>query len=167
VFTSLFSAKIVIYDLQKNVRFTVTQAWDRSPDSLAVCCFVTFATLFFLPSILSSPKTIPSSISPLEMKRKLKSSLFLYRPLHQSQLPIPNSAQNTPPQLRSLIAKHLLAFKPFRVARFCSVNRRSPLQTMSSSSATLNLLKTPSWLATRMSPIPSRLSNSLTSRWRI
>ncbi|KAF8169251.1 Alpha/Beta hydrolase protein [Pholiota molesta] len=28
-------AKIVIYDLQKNVRFTVTQAWDRSPDSLA------------------------------------------------------------------------------------------------------------------------------------
>ncbi|CAA7261498.1 unnamed protein product [Cyclocybe aegerita] len=28
-------AKIVIYDLEKQVRFTVTQPWDRSPDSLA------------------------------------------------------------------------------------------------------------------------------------
>ncbi|KAJ8507119.1 hypothetical protein ONZ45_g10479 [Pleurotus djamor] len=28
-------AKIVIYDLNKNVRFTVTQSWDRSPDALA------------------------------------------------------------------------------------------------------------------------------------
>ncbi|KAF9483390.1 hypothetical protein BDN70DRAFT_873894 [Pholiota conissans] len=28
-------AKIVIYDLQKKVSFTITQAWDRSPDSLA------------------------------------------------------------------------------------------------------------------------------------
>ncbi|PFH53996.1 hypothetical protein AMATHDRAFT_53711 [Amanita thiersii Skay4041] len=28
-------AKIVIYDLQKNVRFRLTQKWDRSPDSLA------------------------------------------------------------------------------------------------------------------------------------
>ncbi|TFK24997.1 hypothetical protein FA15DRAFT_739131 [Coprinopsis marcescibilis] len=27
-------AKIVIYDLEKEVRFTVTQGWDRSPDSL-------------------------------------------------------------------------------------------------------------------------------------
>lgn len=29
-------AKIVIYDLRKNVRFTLTQSWDRSPDGLAV-----------------------------------------------------------------------------------------------------------------------------------
>ncbi|KAH0586242.1 Dipeptidyl-peptidase 5 [Termitomyces sp. J132] len=28
-------AKIVIYDLEKNVRFTLTQDWDRSPDRLA------------------------------------------------------------------------------------------------------------------------------------
>ncbi|KAG6857145.1 hypothetical protein H0H87_008715 [Tephrocybe sp. NHM501043] len=28
-------AKIVIYDLEKEVRFTLTQGWDRSPDSLA------------------------------------------------------------------------------------------------------------------------------------
>ncbi|KAJ3752681.1 hypothetical protein EV360DRAFT_54805 [Lentinula raphanica] len=28
-------AKIVIYDLKKNVRFTLTQSWDRSPASLA------------------------------------------------------------------------------------------------------------------------------------
>jgi hypothetical protein len=30
------SSKIVIYDLEKQVRFTVTQSWDRSPDALAV-----------------------------------------------------------------------------------------------------------------------------------
>ena len=29
-------AKIVIYDLEKHVRFTVTQDWDRSPSELAV-----------------------------------------------------------------------------------------------------------------------------------
>ena len=28
--------KIVVYDLQKNVRFTLTQDWDRSPDALSV-----------------------------------------------------------------------------------------------------------------------------------
>ena len=32
----LFRAKIVIYDLEKDVRYTLTQKWDRSPDSLAV-----------------------------------------------------------------------------------------------------------------------------------
>lgn len=30
------SAKIVIYDLQAHVRFTVTQPWDRSADALSV-----------------------------------------------------------------------------------------------------------------------------------
>lgn len=29
-------AKIVIYDLTKDVRYTLTQKWDRSPDALAV-----------------------------------------------------------------------------------------------------------------------------------
>jgi len=29
-------AKIVIYDLEKDVRFTITQDWDRSPDALSV-----------------------------------------------------------------------------------------------------------------------------------
>jgi dipeptidyl aminopeptidase/acylaminoacyl peptidase len=29
-------AKIVIYDLDKDVRYTLTQEWDRSPTSLAV-----------------------------------------------------------------------------------------------------------------------------------
>lgn len=29
-------AKIVIYDLKKDVRFTLTQKWDRSPEELAV-----------------------------------------------------------------------------------------------------------------------------------
>lgn len=54
VFTNLPSAKIVIYDLQKNVRFTITQAWDRSPDSLAISCFVTFCytLLSYLPFIV-------------------------------------------------------------------------------------------------------------------
>jgi len=31
----LFRAKIVIYDLEKDVRFTLTQDWDRSPSELA------------------------------------------------------------------------------------------------------------------------------------
>lgn len=35
----LGSAKIVIYDLKKEVRFTLTQPWDRSPDTLAVSRF--------------------------------------------------------------------------------------------------------------------------------
>ena len=30
------SARVVIYDLEKNVRYTLTQPWDRSPDGLAV-----------------------------------------------------------------------------------------------------------------------------------
>jgi hypothetical protein len=29
-------AKIVIYDLKKDIRFTITQEWDRSPSYLAV-----------------------------------------------------------------------------------------------------------------------------------
>ena len=32
----LLRAKIVIYDLEKDVRYTLTQKWDRSPESLAV-----------------------------------------------------------------------------------------------------------------------------------
>jgi hypothetical protein len=32
----LSRAKIVINDLTKDVRFTLTQKWDRSPDALAV-----------------------------------------------------------------------------------------------------------------------------------
>jgi len=36
ILTRLISAKIVLYDLEKKVRFTVTQPWDRSPDGLAV-----------------------------------------------------------------------------------------------------------------------------------
>ena len=35
-------AKVVIYDLEKDVRFTVTQNWDRSPDSLSVSSSVLF-----------------------------------------------------------------------------------------------------------------------------
>jgi hypothetical protein len=34
--TSLYRAKIVIYDLKKDVRYTLTQSWDRSVDELAV-----------------------------------------------------------------------------------------------------------------------------------
>jgi hypothetical protein len=30
------SAKVVIYDLKKDVRFTITEDWDRSPDSIIV-----------------------------------------------------------------------------------------------------------------------------------
>jgi len=44
--TFLSSAKIVIYDLEKQVRFTVTQSWDRSPDALAVItlrCYIWIA----------------------------------------------------------------------------------------------------------------------------
>ena len=35
--------KVVLYDLSKNVRFTITDNWDRSPDALAVSssmCYV-------------------------------------------------------------------------------------------------------------------------------
>ena len=44
----LSSAKIVIYDLEKQVRFTVTQSWDRSPDALAVItlrCYIWIVVL--------------------------------------------------------------------------------------------------------------------------
>ena len=33
-------AKIVIYDLAKNVRYTLTQNWDRSADGLSVSVVV-------------------------------------------------------------------------------------------------------------------------------
>ena len=33
---NFYRAKIVVYDLTKNVRYTLTQKWDRSPESLAV-----------------------------------------------------------------------------------------------------------------------------------
>ncbi len=35
MFSPKSRAKIVIYDLAKNVRYTLTQGWDRSPDTLA------------------------------------------------------------------------------------------------------------------------------------
>ena len=36
------SARVVIYDLEKNVRYTLTQPWDRSPDGLAVRLLIPF-----------------------------------------------------------------------------------------------------------------------------
>jgi hypothetical protein len=33
-------AKIVVYDLVKDVRYTLTPKWDRSPDGLAVQYFL-------------------------------------------------------------------------------------------------------------------------------
>ena len=30
--------KVVIYDLAKDIRYTLTQHWDRSAGELAVCC---------------------------------------------------------------------------------------------------------------------------------
>lgn len=41
-------AKIVIYDLRTDVRYTLTQHWDRSPDSLAVRPHVSFLISLFL-----------------------------------------------------------------------------------------------------------------------
>ena len=38
----LHRAKIVIYDLEKGVRYTLTQGWDRSPDGLVVSPWVKF-----------------------------------------------------------------------------------------------------------------------------
>jgi hypothetical protein len=32
----VYSAKVVVYDLKENVRFTITEDWDRSPDSIIV-----------------------------------------------------------------------------------------------------------------------------------
>jgi hypothetical protein len=34
--TVLHRAKVVIYDLKKNIRYTLTQPWDRSVEELAV-----------------------------------------------------------------------------------------------------------------------------------
>jgi hypothetical protein len=34
--TTLYRAKVVIYDLKKDIRYTLTQHWDRSVDELAV-----------------------------------------------------------------------------------------------------------------------------------
>jgi hypothetical protein len=35
----VYSAKVVVYDLKENVRFTITEDWDRSPDSIIVSSF--------------------------------------------------------------------------------------------------------------------------------
>jgi hypothetical protein len=34
--TILYRAKVVVYDLKKDIRYTLTQPWDRSVDELAV-----------------------------------------------------------------------------------------------------------------------------------
>jgi hypothetical protein len=34
--TILYRGKVVIYDLKKDIRYTLTQPWDRSVDELAV-----------------------------------------------------------------------------------------------------------------------------------
>ncbi|KAF9013539.1 alpha/beta-hydrolase [Cyathus striatus] len=60
-------AKIVIYDLQRHVRFTLTQNWDRSPDALAFSkeddylyftADVVYWALLFSQSSLTSPNDV-------------------------------------------------------------------------------------------------------------
>jgi len=44
--------KVVIFDLQKQVRYTLTQKWDRSVDSLVVSPFLVLFQAF-LPLIIT------------------------------------------------------------------------------------------------------------------
>ena len=68
-------AKIVIYDLEKDVRYTLTQKWDRSPDSLAASVFEPFLNDNLIEGHSSQKKAI-SYILLLGMKLKLKFGRF-------------------------------------------------------------------------------------------
>lgn len=57
-------AKVVIYDLEKNVRFTLTQDWDRSPDTITVCLLMCIGRLIFskvLVVFVRRHRTVPYS----------------------------------------------------------------------------------------------------------
>lgn len=45
-------AKVVIYDLEKNVRFTLTQDWDRSPDTITVCVLIHIVRLILSKALV-------------------------------------------------------------------------------------------------------------------
>lgn len=68
-----YSARVVIYDPAKDVRFTVTEGWDRSPDSIIVgsssSTSPSFHPLYFVPlhvpfhSISLTPNSFTSLFS--------------------------------------------------------------------------------------------------------
>ena len=78
-----FRAKIVIYDLEKDVRYTLTQKWDRSPDSLAVrfSMMLEDKSSSNQQKLYSFPEKGRSYISLLEIKLRSKFGLFP-SPLH-------------------------------------------------------------------------------------
>lgn len=57
-------AKVVVYDLEKNVRFTLTQDWDRSPDTITVCVLMRIVRLILaevLVVFVRRHRTVPYS----------------------------------------------------------------------------------------------------------
>ena len=93
-------AKIVIYDLEKDVRFTITQNWDRSPDSLAVSiiCYC----MRVRPS-LNSVYALPSSLRTIRRFTSLLASRHMSRRFHLQSLKRPPHRRHTQssPQISS------------------------------------------------------------------
>ncbi|KAF5372283.1 hypothetical protein D9757_009637 [Collybiopsis confluens] len=93
-------AKIVIYDLKKDIRFTLTQHWDRSPASLAVSRLLSPSTVFAHHSSVSSfrRKESSSTLLPVIMHES-KSTFFPSHPhpkIHHGSRPIQEIVQPVP-----------------------------------------------------------------------
>jgi hypothetical protein len=72
---------IVIYDLTKDVRFTVSRKWDRSPDAIAVSKVVSLQK--HVIDIRISSHMMEQTLSlPLEMRVILKFSRFRFHIRH-------------------------------------------------------------------------------------
>lgn len=91
-------AKIVIYDLHKDVRYTLTQHWDRSPGGLAVRSPKSLLFALVDDTNLSPSSTWKERSSILQRVTRPRSRSFtsLYRQHRPNPLPIPNSTNSTP-----------------------------------------------------------------------
>ncbi|KAF8627426.1 hypothetical protein AX17_006241 [Amanita inopinata Kibby_2008] len=103
-------AKIVLYDLQKDVRYTLTQKWDRSPDSLAFSkegTFIYFTAgdeakikLFVLPipptpnESTTDPDLSPKYITPVALTNHYAASAI--QPLDGGRLLFTQSSFTSP-----------------------------------------------------------------------
>ncbi|KAF8964345.1 Alpha/Beta hydrolase protein [Flammula alnicola] len=79
-------AKIVIYDLEKHVRFTITQSWDRSPDALAVCCLISHNDSFLY---LTAGDEAKVKVFALPVPPTPSHSLAITHPKLESKFSIP------------------------------------------------------------------------------
>ena len=121
-------SKIVIYDLLKDVRFTLTQDWDRSPDTLAVGDPLILPLHNTDPS--SSAKMTVSFISQLVTMQKLRclSSLCLLRLINLRRTPF--WMPSTPHPWRSPTAMLPPVSKRCSTTGSCSRSHPSPPRTM-------------------------------------